>query len=157
MKINEFQEKYNVNLTPKTESKLMLAIGKVLGPWFVKNFWTTIRLPGQRPTIYYSSNNDLRNYDEIPNWAWGVLEHELMHAEQQRTTWGLFKSALLYSILPLPLLFSGRWLLEREPYLNDIKNGRITVDQSVNMLWEYYFFPWPKSLMKKWFENKLGG
>lgn len=155
MTIIQFEQLHNVILMSKSQSKFMKFLSLFLGASFITNFWTTIRLPFQKCVIYYSSKNDISKYDEIPQWASGILEHELFHVEQQRSAWGLFKSFLLYFFFPLPVFFSGRWFIEMDPYLNDIKIGRLTIDQAVNILWGSYFVPWFPCLMRSWFEKKL--
>lgn len=148
-----FEETFEVNLVDKKDSLLMRITGILLKPFtpdFMTRFFTTYRLPFQRGTIAYPIGFDPMRYP-------GVLEHELMHIEQQKTPWGLIKSAFLVSIFPLPVLFSGRWFIEREPYLNDIKKGRRTIDQAVDVLWGSYGWAWPKPLMRKWFEARLNG
>jgi hypothetical protein len=133
----------------------MKFLGLFMGVSFITYFWTTIRLPFQKCVIYYPSQNDISKYDQIPQWAIGILDHELIHVEQQRSSWGLFKSFLFYFFFPLPVFFSGRWFIEMEPYLQDIKSGRLTIDQAVNILWGSYVVPWPPCLMRSWFEKKL--
>lgn len=155
MKIKEFEKKHSVILIPKKQSRFMKLVSRVLGKTFMDEFWTTYRLPGELPTITFPDVNDLTKYDQIPSWAWPVLEHELIHAEDMRSTWGLIKSAFLVSIFPLPVLFSGRWFIERYAYLHGIIKYGDDVDAVVESLWSGYGFPWPKSLMRKWFNKKL--
>jgi hypothetical protein len=83
-----------------------------------------------------------------------IREHELIHVRQQ-CGFGLYWSALLYFLLPLPVLFSGRWFVEREAYLVDIVAGAKTVEQAVDILWRSYGYPWPKLLMRKWFDEQI--
>lgn len=147
-----FEGTFNVKLVNKKDSLLMRIVGVLLYPFtpdFMTNFFTTYRLPGQKHgTIAYPAGADPMKFPE-------VLEHELMHVEQQSTALGLFKSAIFVSVFPLPVLFSGRWFIEREPYLNDIKKGRRTVEESVDVLWGSYGLAWPKPLMRKWFNERL--
>jgi len=84
-----------------------------------------------------------------------TLEHEMIHVEDMRSWWGLLKSALLVSLLPLPILFSGRWYVERYAYLHNIINHGYNIDRCVNLLWSGYGWAWPKPLMKKWFYKKV--
>ena len=152
MTIKEFETKYKVKLVNKKDSKFMRFLGFVLKPFtpdFMTRFFTTIRLPFGEPSIYYPDGLEPMRYEHT------VLEHELMHVNQQRTGWGLFKSYIYGTVFPLPLFFSGRWWIERDPYLADIKKKLLTVDQAVDILWASYGFVWPKGLMKKWFEKNL--
>lgn len=148
----EFEDKYEVRLIDKEDSLFMKMLGAVLKPIvpnFMTYFFTTIRRPFQKyGTIYYPHGTNPMKY-------MGVLEHELMHVEQQKTTWGLIKSVFLATLFPLPVFLSGRWFLEREPFLHDIKKGMKTVDQAVDMLWGSYGWCWPKCLMKKWFMEHI--
>lgn len=155
MKISEFENKHNVNLVLKNKSRFMRIVGFFLGRSFMENFWTTFRLFGQRPTITFPESNDLTKYDEIPPWAFRILNHEMFHAEYMRSTFGLIKSLLFVSIFPLPIIFSGRWFIEKYAYLDDIKAGWITVDYAAEILWKGYGWCWPKPLMRRWFNKKL--
>jgi len=148
----EFEEKLNVRLIDKKDLTLMRVLGTLLKPFtpnFMDSFFTTYRLPFQKKGIIaYPVGCNPMLYS-------GVLEHELMHVEQQKTAWGLFKSALLVSIFPLPVVFSGRWFIERGPYLNDIKKKRRTVERAVNVLWGSYGWCWPKPLMRRYFKKHM--
>lgn len=152
MSHEEFEKKYDVKLVNKKNSLLMKVIGvllKPLTPDFMTIFFTTYRLPFQKQgNIAHPDGLDPLDFMD-------VMEHELMHVFQQSTAWGLFKSAFLVSIIPFPVLFSGRWFIERAPYLNDIKKGLYTVDEAVDLLWGSYGWAWPKPLMRKWFNEKL--
>lgn len=152
MNKEQFEQQHNVKLIDKGDSKLMKFVGFLLCfivPTFMTRFFTTYRLPFQKQgTIACPVGYDPMDYP-------GVLEHELVHVEQQRSAWGLFKSFWLYFLLPLPIIFSGRWFIERDAYLLDIKAGRITVEYAVNTLWKSYAFAWPPGLMRKWFNERL--
>lgn len=156
MNVTEFAQLHDVNVIIKTESRAMRVASWFLGRSFMSRFWTTYRLPWEsRPTITYPESNDISKYDDIPDWALGILAHEMVHVEDMRTNWGLLKMALLVTIFPLPTLFSGRWIIEFPAYLLDIRTGRLTVDQAVDILWNGYFYPWPKSLMRRKFNQAL--
>jgi len=151
MSQEEFEKKFDVKLVNKKDSlvmKITVIFLKPFCPDFMTNFFTTYRLPFQKGTIVYPDGLDPMRFSD-------VLEHELIHIEQEKTAWGLFKSAILVSVFPLPIIFSGRWYLEREPYLNDIRKGRYTVEEAVDLLWGSYGWAWPKSLMTKWFKDRL--
>ena len=96
-------------------------------------------------TIYYPEGLDPFQYPV-------VIEHELVHVKQWERL-GSLGFLLLYFILPLPLLFSGRWFLEREAYLKDIEAGELSANHVTYLLWSEYFFSWPKPLMRRWFKK----
>lgn len=57
------------------------------------------------------------------------------------------------ALVPLSIGFAwGRWRVERQPYLINIRRG-MSIDRAVATLWSNYLFCWPKSWMKKWFED----
>lgn len=152
MNKEQFEQKHNVKLVDKQDSILMKIVGCFLTfitPSFMSGFFTTYRLPFQKQsTIAYPVGYDPMNYP-------GVLEHELVHVEQQNTAWGLFKSFWLLWLIPLPIVFSGRWYLERDAYLLDIKAGRIDIDYAVSVLWNFYGLAWPQNMMRKWFNERV--
>ena len=155
MNTKEFEQKNNVNLIPKSESRLMRAVGWVLKPFtpsFMTYFWTTYRIPFQKPTIAYPPNI------QEPTLYTPVLEHEMIHAEDMRSEWDLFKMFCLLLFFPMPVIFSGRWYIERYPYLHNMINHAhhgYTVERGVENLWNNYLWAWPKPLMRKWFTKKL--
>lgn len=106
-------------------------------------------MPFRRPVIGYPVGID----PMLPQWA-QIRAHELVHARQQRG-FGLLGCFLLYFFLPLPVFFSGRWFIEREAYLVDLRAGTRTIDQVVDTLWSQYFFPWPRSWMRDWFDRRV--
>jgi hypothetical protein len=114
-------------------------------------FWMTHRFPFCQARITHPPS--ARN----PALQINVLRHESFHVEQLRPWYGPLWSFLLVSLLPLPVLFSGRWFLERWPYLDDIRQGRRTVDDVVHILWSSYWWAWPPFLMRRWFEQQLTG
>lgn len=137
----------------KDESRLMRVLAALLGIVGIRfeQFWTTIRLPFGEPTIYYPAGV----LDPLGPRYDGVRAHELEHVEQQRTWYGLLWSYFAYLLVPLPVGFSGRWFIERNPFLGDIRRGMKSVDQVVELLWRSYLFPWPRFLMRRWFLKKL--
>lgn len=106
---------------------------------------TTMRFPFCRAVIAWPDREGLGQ----PLW---LLHHERVHVDQFEGPWGLIKTYLLYTLLPLPVLFSGRWFVEREAFLVDIRAGVKTPQSAADMLWASYLFPWPKSWMVAWFE-----
>lgn len=147
--IISFQYSPPVEIIRKDSSLLMRAIGWVLPSFSL--FWTTYRLPFCIARICYPKFvNDPREHKD-------TIAHEMVHVRQFQGALGPLKMLLLATVFPLPVLFSGRWLIEREAYLNDIRAGRHTIDAAVDVLWRAYGYPWPKSLMRSWFKKKLGG
>jgi len=119
MNVTEFEQRHSVKLILKSESRLMRAIGFVLKPFtptFMTDFWTTMRLPFSKTMIAYPSSVT----DPLSKRNESIVEHEIIHAKDMSSAWGLFKMAFLVSIFPLPILFSGRWFIEFPAYLNDI-------------------------------------
>ena len=127
------------------ESKLR----KLLSMFVVPTMWMTYRLPFQR---YVRITYPIFIADPETSLT---LQHELCHVPIFSTWWGPWVVPLLVSLIPLPVLFSGRWFVERWAYLADIKAGRITIDQAVDNLWNLYAYAWPKSLMYRWFNRHI--
>lgn len=141
-------------LVPKDRSILMRVIGTLLKPVnssFMEHYWTTLG-----NVIYYPvtvKDPDSARYNIVKT-------HEMEHIKQFRK-YGMLLMGLFYLFLPLPFLFSGRWFIERGPYMVNIRAGA-EIDKVVDVLWSGYGAPWPKSWMRKWFntqleKEKLGG
>lgn len=117
-------------------------------PWWWlpnSNWWSTWRWPWESRVTIYHPRGFRGTYSP-------VLPHELYHAREQWSKWwGPWLLPLLYSLLPLPILVSGRWWIERGAYLLDIQAGRLTIDQAVDTLWHDYLWPMPRFLMRGWF------
>lgn len=130
----------------------MRIVGLLLRPLGVRfdRYWTTYRWPFGAPIVAYPP--DVED-PTAPSYEW-IRNHEMMHVEQQRGL-GLLWSALLYFLIPLPTLLSGRWFIERRPYLGDIIAGRRTPETAAYELWQGYLWPWPRSWMVKWFQREL--
>jgi hypothetical protein len=121
--------------------------------WFPRSsWWSTIRFPLQRATrIYHPRGIDPHD----PRHA-GTLVHEMVHVERQWSRWwGPWIVPILYLLLPLPVLMSGRWWIERPAYLADIRAGRMTIDRAIEVLQTQYWRPWPRAWMRRWFERQL--
>lgn len=157
-----------VRFVSKDDSWLMRACGALLGALvavlrmnsalgqqardgFIERFWTTLRLPFCAPRVY------------VPTYAWStitssrhsdIIRHELVHVRDFAPWYGPFLMALLF-VFPLPVLFSGRWFIERHAYLGDILAGEVTAAEAAEMLWEYYLWPWPRPWMQRWFEKQM--
>jgi len=135
----------------KKDSWLMRLIGR-FSPTFMRFFWTTYRLPFQKQaTIACPAGIE----DPLDDKHDKVIAHEMVHVKQLEPWYGPFLMLFLYFLFPLPVFFSGRWFVEREAYLVDIKNGRVGLGSAVDILWLAYFYCWPKSLMRKWFEKRV--
>lgn len=133
-----------VEFVRKDQSRLMRFVGWLLRPInkeFMQSYWTTIG-----HTIYYPVDIEDPSVQQYS----GVREHEEMHVAQF-DKYGIVLMGLAYILFPLPFLFSGRWFIERGPYLNDIRKGRVHLSTVVRILWGGYGWPWPKCLMVRWF------
>jgi len=149
MSQKEFEDLHGVRLEQKDKSLFMRFLNVLLWPFSFMEFYTTYRLPFQkRATITYPKGQTAMGRLDI-------LEHELGHVKQFMPWYGPFVVGLATTLLPLPVFFSGRWLVERHPYLGDIKRGRMTVEDAVMLLWGGYGWCWPRFLMRKWFNGKL--
>lgn len=146
--IRQFEERYQVRLRPKEALWWARLIARFF-PAFNIQWWTTVRFPFGKPTIAYPRKVVNPMNHRV------ILEHEMIHVSQIRTAWGLFKTVCLYFFFPLPVLFSGRWFIERPAYLVDIKERRLTIDQAIDILWNGYLWVWPKTWMRRWFLTHL--
>ena len=135
----------DVCFVKKSDSALMKFIG-FFYPAFMTNLWTTIG-----DTIYYPV--DVKSPLAIKYYP--IVRHEVVHIKQFKK-YGLPLFLFLYLLFPLPCFFSYfRWKFEREAYLHaNIKTER-DVDKVVDILAKYYFYPWPKKWMRKWFITEL--
>lgn len=109
-------------------------------------FYLTYRLPGMSLARITVPRNRV---------DWDIIAHELHHVKQFSTWWGPWLIPLAAVLFPLPILFSGRWWIERQAYLADIKAGRDTAEGAVTTLWRFYGWPYPKCLMRRWFTAQL--
>lgn len=140
-----------IMIVNKGDSPLMRALALVLGRQFLTRFWTTWRLPFQRAVrIGYPAG--MTRSDAA---ASTVVAHEMHHARQVWPWYGPLWVLPCAALLPLPVLFSGRWWIERGAYLDDIRDGRITTEQAVDVLWRAYGWCWPRPLMRRWFTAAL--
>jgi hypothetical protein len=146
-----------IRFVAKRDSSLMRFLGFLLTwvtPQFMDQFWTTLG-----STIYYPTSVINPRHEKYATIVW----HESIHVEQFYTySWFLMVCA--YTFFPLPILFSGRWWIERGAYLvtllceikeNPSCNIEARVDAIVEMLWSSYAWPWPKKWMKAWFLSQL--
>jgi hypothetical protein len=133
-----------VKFVSKDDSRVMKLIG-LLRPDFTKTYWTTVG-----NTIYYPTNVK----DPYHKCHSDTVKHELVHVEQYRKlSVPLF--LFLYLFVPFPVFFSYfRWRFEREAYLTQIRAGALT-ENVVQALWNGYLFPWPRFLMRRWFNRQF--
>ncbi len=139
-----------VRFVRKDRDGPMRLLALFLGKSFITNFWTTYRLPFQKQVTvtYPPSVCD-------PHQHPGIVQHEMVHVRQFERFGAPVVMILLAGLLPLPVFFSGRWLIERRAYLDDIRVGRITLERAVDVLWSHYGFAWPKTMMRRWFRKQL--
>jgi hypothetical protein len=135
-----------IKVVPKSESILMKIIGAFLWitricPKFMESYWTTIG------DTVYTPRNVINPCHKIYD---GIWDHEAVHVMWFKKH-GVLLAALLYILVPLPFIFSGRWYFERDAYLQDIRSGRITIQSAVDELWSNYGWCWPKRWMHEWF------
>jgi hypothetical protein len=146
--IKDELEAAGIRVIPKTESRLMRAIG-----WFSEDFmkvwWTSYRVPFGPPTITYPS--DTKDPYAFPQ----VLKHERIHCEQFRPWYAPLWMLLLETLIPLPIFWSGRWYVERKAYLRDILAGVCCVEEAVQTLWYSYGYVYPKPLMRRYFQKHV--
>lgn len=148
----------DVKYISKADSWLMKLAGfftKIFGVPFSR-MWTTM---GSR--IYYPAT--MAKYPaegtDGAKAAWiaqhqAIIQHELVHVAQFKR-WTIFGVGFLYLIFPLPVLFSGRWWIERPAYLLDIRSGYRTPQSAAHTLTKSYFYPWPNKWMIDWFLKEL--
>jgi hypothetical protein len=141
---------WEVTYRAKEDSRFWRALGRVW-PAQLERFWTLVRLPFGRPVIWVPPSGVSVTTRQLD----GVTLHELHHVRQVATWWGLVLVTMLNFALPLPVLLSGRWFVERRAYLGDIRRGGITAEDVAELLWSGYLWPWPRSWMRRWFEAEL--
>lgn len=121
------------------------------GDRFMRVYVTTYRLPFQdRPTIAVPDRYDWMS----PGLEW-LRCHEMVHADDLRSAWDLLKMALLLTLFPLPIYFSGRWYIERDAMVIDIRAGVKTPEKVAEMLWDDYLMAWPKQRVTDYYEKLL--
>jgi hypothetical protein len=154
-----FEDTYEIRLVRKDALWVMRAVGwllRILPSFrrgeFITTWWTTYRLPWQsRPTLAYPT----RVLDPMSRAYFHTRSHELVHANDMRTFLQLVRMLFLYTLVPLPVFYSGRWIVERRAYLNDIETGVYTPTEAAEILWHNYAWPWPRQMMVDWFmENE---
>lgn len=146
--------KLPVKFVEKSSDKYVLFVNffmEAMGNYdFMRYSWTAYRFPFERHVTVVHPDG----IDPSETRFEGAVEHEMYHARYIETAWGLVKAYVL-SFFPLPIIFSGRWFLEREAYLINIKRGDYTIDEVVRLLWENYGYCWPRFLMRGWYLKRL--
>lgn len=131
----------DITFVPHSQSYLMRFLKAIGCGKLVKDRFVTLNT-----TVYYPDGQPPEKHPE-------VIEHETVHIQQYERL-GIVFFLLLYFVFPLPFFFSGRWWLEREAYLVELRCGA-QIDDIVDELWSGYLWPWPKFLMRKWFATYL--
>lgn len=164
------ESKYGFRFRKKSELRLMRAVAWFLnrlpkvvrgegysavriprGDLFMRSYATTYRLPCQK--LPWAAHPDL--WDVVDPRFRDLWDHEGIHAKDMSTAWGLFKMFWLLWLLPLPVVISGRWYIERWVFLQDIERGPLTLEQAAEILWRDYFFAWPRSWAIRWWKAQL--
>lgn len=160
----------DLELRPKSESKLLSFVGAILGLFgntkFMTEMWTT-----KNGIVWYPSDvKDPRD----PAYH-GILLHEKDHVKRQlewrekspfsdRVDDALWLVG--YLIFPVPFFFAWyRWKVERCGYLVQLKEAgfhntplpvqKEMVNNVVQVLWKQYAWPWPRKWMRIWFLQQL--
>lgn len=103
-----------------------------------KHYWLTFT-----PRIYHP-------VDQPPALNQDVVEHELVHIDQQR------KMGRWLWLLRFVVSWRFRWTQEREAYAVCIANHRLSVDQVVEVLRRDYGVKHPPWEMRQWFDDLFG-
>jgi hypothetical protein len=132
-----------VYLQPRTASPLLRLVDKWL-PMYA-NGWATMR-----PNIYHPR-------DVAPlhlKWDY-VVEHELVHIDQQRR-WTLPLFLLLYILAPLPIgcaWFRARW--ECAAFAKSVVLGYASPEYIVNLVASMYVWPLPKWWLRRMLASEV--
>lgn len=146
-----------LKIRSKSDSWVMRAIGWLMHPFnkgFMTSYWTT-----WFGTIYAPTSVDVNSPSELARYK-STIEHEKVHLADQKNHPILFPVTYVFP----PVFFAyGRWYWERRAYLvtlsyyNDVVLKKMKIERIIEVLsGPEYFWTWPKSLMRKWFYNKLG-
>jgi len=144
-------------------------------PRLLTSYWTAWRWPFGAPTIYYPSKLSHRMWPVAheparPSWPgstnyaeqaeierrWFVesnqwiVDHEMHHVRQVSPWYG---PPLLLAYICIPWV---RWLMERRPYLGDIRAGKFTPKRAAEQLAADYFVCLPRSYMIRWWLRRVG-
>ena len=141
----------DVRIETKDKLPLMKCLAFFLGKRFMTDFFTTYRIPFCSPVIACPVGvNTARVHLDYAQ----TMRHEMYHVRQFAPWYGPIWMLLLVALVPLPILWSGRWLVEREAYLSDIRHGA-DLEAVVQVLWHDYGWCWPTPLMRRWFYKQL--
>jgi len=123
---------------------------RFLKPIVSANRWMVYRWPWERKVRITHPNKV--NPESLDRFK--VRRHEFHHVQDFTPWWGPWLCIALAVLFPFPLLFSGRWFLERRPYRDEIDLGWNTVDKVVDTLGGFkYGWAWPKAWMRRWLES----
>ncbi len=144
-------ERLGVVVRNKLDSWAWRLVGVFFWTWH-RSAWTTWRWPwNEQITIWASAGTSSITMHHIDK-----IDHELFHCRDLRPRSGPWKIGVLNFLVPLPLVFSGRWFVERWAYLEAVRRGTKTVDSAVDKLFSFtYLYPWPPPLMRRWFKARL--
>ena len=132
----------NERYVSKADSRLMRFLNLFARGKFMEEWWTTLG-----NTIYYPTEIK----DPMVENCKICREHELVHVRQfQRYGWLIMLCG--YLLFPLPIIFSGRWYIERWAWLIDIDAKACSCKYSADLLWSAYAWAWPRKEMLAWFE-----
>lgn len=140
----------NVSIKNKKDSWGWRFVGMFM--WSIMGRWTTWRWPWQSHITIWTA----KEVGRVNKFHQHIISHELFHCRDIQGSWlNPVRMGLLNFFIPLPVVFSGRWFIEREAYLEDIRDGRLTIDKAASILWWKYFLAWPPPLSRRWFRKNL--
>jgi len=150
--IRAFVREHKVQILPKKASWLMRACAWFLyWTWINRDFMDRYTTTVGKKIYYRESWGDFDiNSDTHVRRHASTLEHEFVHVLQYKKWWLLYQFTYLLVFLPLGLAWF-RFYWEREAYQVNRLYGR-NIESCVDALWSYGW-PWPRSRMRKWFEN----
>lgn len=120
---------------------------RVLKPFVQETRWMVYRFPWQKSVKVTHPDA----VDPAGPQSYRTRRHEFHHVQDFMPWWGPYIQILLCVLFPLPVLFSGRWFVERRAYRDAIDMNWTTVDRVVDTLggWKYGWC-WPKPWMRAW-------
>ena len=132
-------------LKKKSESTLMSLMGDALGEEFMAQYWTTVGNTIYTPTMY-DHDVDYGQPSFVSRHSVRIA-HEEVHVKQ----WASLGKLQMGIMLAFP---QGRWRLEREAYLVDLRADPSRIDEICLMLEKtYHAISQDKS--KPWFVAQL--
>lgn len=156
------ENSYNVVVYRKSDLPLMRLVAKFLsifpkidgrtrGEIFMTEYATTYRKPWDKLPIFAVPDE----WDLSDKRREGLWEHERVHADDMRTLWQLTKMFCLLLFFPMPIIFSGRWYIERYAKLVNMRRGELTPEKAADDLWGFYLWAWPRKMAIKWWKEQL--